>query len=76
MYFQERLKMNDLENFFSTEKIIYPIGFSILFGVIIKIIEYLFNLRMPELIFWIVMGVGFIIGNQLKINFLRNKEKE
>lgn len=68
--------MSELEKFFSTEKIVYPIYFSLLFGVIIKIIEYFFNLRMPEIIFWIVMGVGFIIGNQLKINFLRNKEKK
>ena len=68
--------MSELEKFFSTEKIVYPIYFSLLFGVIIKAIEYFFNLRMPEIIFWIVMGVGFIIGNQLKINFLRNKEKK
>lgn len=65
--------MSYWEDFFSLDKIIYPALTSILMGFIYFIFAYLMNLAFSEPLFYIFVGVGFFIGNIIKIKTLEKK---
>lgn len=61
------------EDFFSTDKIIYPSIGAFLGGIIICVGAFLINLSITEVHILIFMFFGFIIGNLIKINKLHEK---
>ena len=65
--------MSYWEDFFTLDKMIYPASVSIFMGVIYFIFAYLMNLAFSEPLFYIFVGVGFIIGNTIKIKALEKK---
>lgn len=56
------------EVFFSTDKIIYPLGTTIAFGVFIKILSLLTNTELKDEVIISFMFIGFILGNIVKTN--------
>jgi len=68
--------MNFWEAFFSTDKIIYAIISSILFGIFTLIIVNIFDLQIEEIEIQIIMGIGFVLGNIIKTNKLINSEQD
>lgn len=60
--------MSKLDGFFSIEKIEYPLLVSILFGIILKVTELFLKISIVEPVYWIVMFLGFLLGNIYKIN--------
>ena len=65
--------MNYLEDFFSLDKMIYPISTSIFMGLVYFIFAYLMNLAFSEPLFYIFIGVGFVIGNTVKVKVLEKQ---
>lgn len=69
--------MNFWEEFFSTEKIIYPIVSSIGFGLVIKLLFFICNLILDDNFLIAFMLIGFIFGNYIKLLKIReNKDKK
>lgn len=65
--------MNFWEDFFSLNKIFIPIIFSILLGFLAMVVFFFIRKPLSELALWVFLGMGFIIGNILKVYLL---EKE
>jgi hypothetical protein len=65
--------MSYWEDFFTLDKMIYPGSASIFMGGIYFVFAYLLNLAFSEPLFYIFIGVGFIIGNTLKIKALEKQ---
>lgn len=62
--------MNFWEDFFSTDKIIYPTIGALLGGFLILIITLIFKFNVTDIYVGICMACGFIIGNIFKANKL------
>lgn len=68
--------MNYWEDFFSLDKIIYPSATSILMGIVYFIFSYLMNLSFSEPSFYLFIGIGFLIGNVIKIKILEQERSK
>lgn len=62
--------MNYWEDFFSLEKIWYPALGSIFTGFLFLTLTALMTIPFNEIGFYVFVGIGFIVGNILKINKL------
>jgi hypothetical protein len=67
--------MSFWEDFFSTDKIIYAAIGSFLAGVILIVISLLLNQEFNEIVLGASMGVGFVIGNYIKVNKLKEERR-
>lgn len=67
--------MNFWEDFFSTDKIIYPAIGALLAGFLILIITLIFKFTVTDMYIGICMACGFIIGNTIKANKLEEIRK-
>lgn len=67
--------MSFWEDFFSTDKIIYAAIGSFLAGVILIVISLLLNQEFNEIALGSFMGVGFVIGNYIKVNKLKEERR-
>lgn len=59
--------MNYLEDFFSLDKFYYPATFSIIGGVVFFAIFFLLGLNFNEIILYFFIGIGFLLGNHIKV---------
>lgn len=67
--------MSKLDDFFSIEKIEYPILASVFFGVFLRLIEMVLKININEEFYWFIMLLGFILGNFYKIKIIENSNK-
>lgn len=63
--------MKFLEDFFSTDKIIYPFCTTVISGIIILILSLIVNKPLTDEILIAFMAIGFLIGNYIKITKLQ-----
>lgn len=68
--------MNYLEDFFSLDKLYYPINFSIVGGIIFFALFFLLNLNFNEIILYVFIGISFLLGNHIKVLQLQKETKK
>lgn len=59
--------MKFLEDFFSTDKMIYPFCTTVASGIIILILSMITNKPLTDEILIAFMAIGFLVGNYIKI---------
>ena len=68
--------MKFLEDFFSTDKIIYPFCTTVISGIVILILSLIANKPLTDDILIIFMAIGFLIGNYIKITKLQEEREK
>jgi hypothetical protein len=63
------------EDFFSTDKIIYPSVYAFLAGFLLCIGAIYFKIIITDFLIGVSMASGFLIGNIIKINKIEEKRK-
>ena len=66
----------NLEYFFSLNKMIYPALTGFLFGLIYYILIYFMQYELDNMLLYLFVIFGFIIGNVIKYFILLNSEEE